>query len=229
MEYFQIRSFLKFQSQKSDKPGHPPWIKVWHHLRDTYEFDRLSDRQRWHLVGLLLVAGRCKNKIPRDTKWLRREIPVKGRLYLDALKHWIEPYQQVTEEKLQPIREEKIREEVLPAVAPAPAGARKVSGDDGEVLRCFNEYHQGTLGMPYLSQVGRDRRSLRQPLKVYGKPVLLEMVSAFFNEIGRTQRNEPDAYVGKARPDIPNFVRVIPALIRDWSFDSKPRVAGGKE
>ena len=118
--------------------------------------------------------------------------------------------------------------EVQPAVAPAPAGARKVSGDDGEVLRAFDRRHRATLEMPYLSQVGRDRRCLRPPLKVYGKPLLLEMVEAFFNAIGRAQRGESDAYVGKARPDIPNFVRTIPALIRDYSFDCQPRVKDAK-
>ena len=71
--------------------------------------------------------------------------------------------------------------------------------------------------MPYLSQVGRDRRSLRQPLKVYGPNILRDMVGAFFAEVTKAQ-NGNGSYTGKARPDIPSFVRQIPNLIRDYTF-----------
>jgi len=98
-------------------------------------------------------------------------------------------------------------------------------GESGELLRAFDEHHRRTLdGLPYMAAHARDVKLLRDPLRVYKLPLCLEFVDAFFREVKRSREGDPKAFTGKKAPNIPGFVGAIPALLRDYEFDNRPRL-----
>lgn len=105
--------------------------------------------------------------------------------------------------------------------APSPArSARQVAGPEGTALRAFDTEHRKVISSPYMAAFARDRKILRDVLKVYGLPRTVEMIAAFFDEIRRAGNGDEKAWTGKARPDVPGFAHQIPNLLRDWQFDT---------
>lgn len=71
--FIVIPNWDDFQHYKKDRT--PPWIKVHNKMLDDYEFTtQLTDAQRYHLVGLWLLASRTKNRIPFDTAWIAKHV-----------------------------------------------------------------------------------------------------------------------------------------------------------
>jgi hypothetical protein len=68
---FTVKNFEKFQHYKD---RHPPWIKLYNELLDDYEFARLPDASKAHLIAIWLLASRYENKIPLDQEWIARRI-----------------------------------------------------------------------------------------------------------------------------------------------------------
>lgn len=63
MEYIRIKNWTKHQHYKTRCP---PWIKLHNSLFEDYEFGRLSDRSKWHLVAIWLLASRSSTFHPTD-------------------------------------------------------------------------------------------------------------------------------------------------------------------
>ena len=82
MNYFSVKNFEKFQHYKDRSP---PWIKLYNDLLDDYEFGRLQDASKMHLVAIWLLASRYENEIPWDAKWIATRINAKSPVDLDAL------------------------------------------------------------------------------------------------------------------------------------------------
>lgn len=67
MKYFKVVGFDKIQHYKD---RNPPWIKLYTEMLTSYEFGKLADASKWHLIASMLLASRYQNKIPADEKWL---------------------------------------------------------------------------------------------------------------------------------------------------------------
>lgn len=69
--HFSVKNFEHFQHYKDRSP---PWIKLYNELLDDYEFGRLPDASKAHLLAIWLLASRYDNKIPHDEAWVSRRI-----------------------------------------------------------------------------------------------------------------------------------------------------------
>lgn len=52
----------------------PPWIKLYNTVLDNYEFTQLTDSERFHLVGIWLLASRTNNRVPNDARWIQQRL-----------------------------------------------------------------------------------------------------------------------------------------------------------
>ena len=82
METFHIKNFDRLQHYKDRSP---PWIKLYNGLLDDYEFARLPDASKAHLIAIGLLASRYSNKIPLDAEWIARRINATSPIDLPTL------------------------------------------------------------------------------------------------------------------------------------------------
>lgn len=80
--YISVKNFEKFQHYKDRSP---PWIKLYNELLDDYEFGRLQDASKVHLVLIWLLASRSNNKLPYDRDWIGKRINATQEVDIDAL------------------------------------------------------------------------------------------------------------------------------------------------
>lgn len=71
MEYIKIKNWEELQHYKDRTP---PWIKLYNHLLDDFEFSCLPDASKAHLLSIWLLASRTGNKIPNNAKWIGNKI-----------------------------------------------------------------------------------------------------------------------------------------------------------
>ena len=81
-EFFSVKNFETFQHYKDRSP---PWIKLYNELLDDYEFGRLPDASKMHLVAIWLLASRSNNRIPYDAQWVANRINATERVDLERL------------------------------------------------------------------------------------------------------------------------------------------------
>jgi len=79
---FSVKNFERFQHYKDRAP---PWIKLYNELLDDYEFGRLPDASKMHLIAIWLLASRSNNKIPYDSAWVARRINANTKVDLTLL------------------------------------------------------------------------------------------------------------------------------------------------
>ena len=80
--YLRVCNHDEFQHQKHRSL---PWIKWSFSWLKRYGFTSLTDAQKWHCVGLAMLASRTANHIPANTKWLKRELHATRRVSLGPL------------------------------------------------------------------------------------------------------------------------------------------------
>lgn len=80
--FFSVKNFERFQHYKD---RNPPWIKLYNELLDDYEFGRLQDASKAHLLAIWLLASRSDNKIPFDPDWVARRINANSPVDLQCL------------------------------------------------------------------------------------------------------------------------------------------------
>jgi hypothetical protein len=80
---FRVKNFEKFQHYKDRSP---PWIKLYNELLDDYDFGRLDDASKAHMILIWLLASRSDNKIPWDAEWIGRKIGSQSPVDLEFLK-----------------------------------------------------------------------------------------------------------------------------------------------
>ena len=71
MEILTVKNWTKFQHYKDRDP---PWIKLYKSLLDDYDFCRLQDASKLHLVLIWLYAARNKGEVPNDPKFLQNRL-----------------------------------------------------------------------------------------------------------------------------------------------------------
>lgn len=79
---FSVKNFDELQHYRDRSP---PWIKLYNHLLDDYEFGQLPDATKSHLIAIYLLASRSNNCIPYDSEWIGRRINATEKVDLDAL------------------------------------------------------------------------------------------------------------------------------------------------
>lgn len=66
-----MKNWAKFQHYRDRDP---PWIKLYKSLLDDYDFCRLQDASKLHLVLIWLYAARNKGEVPNDPKFLQNRL-----------------------------------------------------------------------------------------------------------------------------------------------------------
>ena len=96
MQYIRIKNWEDFQHYKDRSPK---WIKLYRDLLDNYEFTKLTDDGRGHLICIWLLASVMENKIPADAEWIRKRIGATNDIDLETMKAlgFIELYDSDTE------------------------------------------------------------------------------------------------------------------------------------
>ena len=74
MRYLRIRNWSEFQHYKDRDP---PWIKLHRTLLADYEFSRLQDASKAHLMLIWLFASQANGRIPDDPEFLRDKLSLK--------------------------------------------------------------------------------------------------------------------------------------------------------
>jgi hypothetical protein len=80
--YLEVKNWEQFQHYKD---RNPPWIKLHAALLDDYEFARLQDASKAHLMGIWILASKHGNKVPADPEWIARRIGATSRVDLEVL------------------------------------------------------------------------------------------------------------------------------------------------
>lgn len=80
--YLQI---VGFDQQLHYKDKNPIWIKLYCSLLDDYEFAQISDQNKFHAIGLMILAARLNNRLPDDELWLRKQINANQKINVKLL------------------------------------------------------------------------------------------------------------------------------------------------
>ena len=81
-QYFRVPNLEVYQHYKDRSP---PWIKLHRSVLVSYEFSRLKDASKAHLIQIWLLASSLENKIPLDAEWVGRHINATEPIDLDEL------------------------------------------------------------------------------------------------------------------------------------------------
>lgn len=71
MRYLRVKNWQEFQHY-SDR--NPPWIKLHRSILDDYEFGRLPDASKAHLIMIWVLASQCGGRVPEDPKFLQAKL-----------------------------------------------------------------------------------------------------------------------------------------------------------
>jgi hypothetical protein len=71
MGYLKVKNWEEFQHYKD---RNPPWIKLHRTLLDDYEFSRLQDASKAHLILIWLFASQKNGVVPDDPAFLKRKL-----------------------------------------------------------------------------------------------------------------------------------------------------------
>jgi hypothetical protein len=82
MNYLRVKNWEAFQHYKDRSP---PWIKLHRDLLRDYDFIRLQDASKLHLMLIWLLASQMDNKIPADERYIRNQIGVTGEIDFNEL------------------------------------------------------------------------------------------------------------------------------------------------
>jgi hypothetical protein len=80
--FIEVANHEKFQHYKD---RNPPWIKLHASTLDDYALMHLPDAQKWHLVGLWILASKHNNAIPMDPEWIAKRLGCTEPLNLEVL------------------------------------------------------------------------------------------------------------------------------------------------
>lgn len=81
-EFLSIRDFDQLQHYRNRSLV---WVKTYCATLDDYEFQKLPDASKWHLIGLTLLAARMGNRLPNDISFLERQIGANTPVDVDLL------------------------------------------------------------------------------------------------------------------------------------------------
>jgi hypothetical protein len=74
--YLRVKNWDRFQHYKS-RENAPSWIKMYPDLLLDYQFQKLGEADRYRIIGIWLLAGKLRNRIPFDAKFVAKAIDVR--------------------------------------------------------------------------------------------------------------------------------------------------------
>ena len=80
--YIRVVNYEELQYHKRDNP---PWIRLYRKLLDNADFCELPDSQKYHLIGLWLLASKHNNRIFNDLEWIQSHISATTDVDLERL------------------------------------------------------------------------------------------------------------------------------------------------
>ena len=80
--FISVVNFERFQHYTDRRP---PWIKLHCALLDDDRFFDLADVERYHLIGLFILASQHDNKIPNKPEWLKHQLRTTKAISLERL------------------------------------------------------------------------------------------------------------------------------------------------
>lgn len=81
-QYLAVKNWAEFQHYKD---RNPPWIKLHRALLDDYEFARLQDASKAHLMLIWLFASQADGRIPNDPRFIQAKLGLDKQPDLQAL------------------------------------------------------------------------------------------------------------------------------------------------
>lgn len=82
MRYFRVKNFDKDQPMRQLKSA--PWIRLYANWNNDWAIGQLVDSHKAHFIGLLLIAHATDNKVPWDSRWIKKQIQAKSNVKLDV-------------------------------------------------------------------------------------------------------------------------------------------------
>jgi len=80
--YFRVVNFEKHQHYKHRRPA---WIKLHGSVLCDFEFGKLPDEAKAHVILIWVLASKVDNRIPFDPQWVGNQIQAKGNVDLQLL------------------------------------------------------------------------------------------------------------------------------------------------
>ena len=109
MRYLRVKNWTEFQHYKD---RNPPWIKLHRTLLDDYEFSRLQDASKAHLILIWLFASQKNGRVPEDPAFLKKKLGLEKEPNLKVLvDHGLLIPEQVASELLSDCKQVAPREE----------------------------------------------------------------------------------------------------------------------
>lgn len=205
LKYFGLR--INFPRIKSKNPK---WFPLDTELLDSYEFDRLTDAQKWHLICLLKASIKYSNVLVMDLKWLRNVLQINSKRFsLEPFKPWI--FAQNHPEMESDSERDKHIPTPLPPTAqkspkPEKSGsrrtARKPSSRNGldmaltELIDHFISEAKTIRGKTVVPQWGKAKAQIRPHIKAKGLPRVKELATGFL----RAQEDLSNELVDQQHP-----------------------------
>jgi hypothetical protein len=82
LRYFRVVNFEKHQHYKKRRP---PWVKLHAEVLDDYEFLRLPDASKSHVMLIWVLASKLDNRIPFDADFVGQKIGATEPVRLELL------------------------------------------------------------------------------------------------------------------------------------------------
>jgi hypothetical protein len=82
LDYLRVKNWDTFQHYKD---RNPPWIKMHRGLLDDYEFGRLQDASKAHLMMIWLFASQNGGRVPADPRFLQAKLSLDKQPDLNVL------------------------------------------------------------------------------------------------------------------------------------------------
>jgi hypothetical protein len=195
MQYLRVKNWEKFQHYKH---RNPPWIKFHAELLANYDFSRLQDASKAHLVLIWLLASQTNNKIPNDPKWIQERIgsekkPNTKLLIEQGFLDVVADCKQDASDALascisQKSREEESREEKTSTSSPS-------ASDPVPYNKILDLYHQTLPDHPKVRVLTPARKSSIKQRHIQDMERSLEEWESYFCLVGRSE-----FLTGKAPP-----------------------------
>lgn len=81
-KFIRVPNLKKWQHYKD---RNPPWIKLHRDLLNNYDFSRLSDASKLHLIMIWILASQMDNLLPADPDWLAKRMNANSKVDLRSL------------------------------------------------------------------------------------------------------------------------------------------------
>jgi hypothetical protein len=82
MDWLEVVHWSEYQHNKKRDP---PWIKLHRKIIINRKFGKLTDEQKWHLIGIWVLAAGHNGRVEADADWIASRIAAGTRVQLHPL------------------------------------------------------------------------------------------------------------------------------------------------